>query len=101
MSTLVLWEVKLKPELRAAAEQSVLELLPGTRSFPGCQRIEPHRSQANPSHLLLVEYWDSFEHYQKYVRWRRDTGVLPDFLKMCASDPIVQSFDLIESGDLR
>jgi hypothetical protein len=44
---------------------------------------------------MLVEYWDSFEHYKKYVQWRRDTGVLPDFLTMCSSEPVTQSFDSI------
>jgi len=96
MTTLVLWEVNIQPGSLAEAEKAFADTLPDTRSFPGCQRIEPYRNQNDPCQLVLVEYWDSFEHYKKYVQWRQETGVLPNFLSLCAGPPVLRSFDLMD-----
>jgi len=96
MTTLVLWEVNIKPEFLAEAEKTFAETLADTRAFNGCQRIESYRNQADPRQLMLVEYWDSFDHYKAYVQWRQDTGVLPNFLTLCAGPPVLRSFDLMD-----
>ena len=97
MSTLVLWDVQIKPGLGQKAEETFVENLPGTRSFKGCQRIDAYRNADDADNLLLVEYWDSIEDYREYVQWRTETGVLPDFLTMCAQDPVTRSYELMDA----
>ena len=123
MSTLVLFEAKLKPGLSERAAQTMAEQLPDTRRFEGCQGILCYRERQGGNiidfvseglegeaaaaaakgnddddgdYLVLVEYWDSLAAYHKYVMWRTSTGDLPDFADMCARPPVLRTFDLMD-----
>lgn len=96
MTTLVTWEVQIKPGLWDEAAAFNLKHLPDTRNFPGCRSIDLYRETSDPDRLMLIEYWDSAEDYHKYVAWRRQTGVLGDFLTLCAGDPLLRFFDLVD-----
>src|SRR5579864_2453783 len=111
MSTLVLLEARIKPGLSERAEQIMVEQMPDTRAFEGCQGILCYRERQGGNivdfvsggieresaaaaaaaaddegdYLVLVEYWDSVAAYHKYVSWRTETGDLPDFAAICQS----------------
>jgi quinol monooxygenase YgiN len=55
------------------------EILPDTRSFDGCQ-----------DRMVFIEYWDSAEHYQRYLNWRTETGVLDRLVEMLAAPPVIR-----------
>ena len=49
------------------------EILPDTRAFEGCDRVELfERDDSNQ--LLLFETWATAEQYEAYKAWRRDSG---------------------------
>lgn len=50
-------------------------LLPETRAYDGCRGLESWLDQER-STIVLTEQWDSFDHYDRYLAWRVETGVL-------------------------
>lgn len=96
MTVLITWELPIKPDLWEEARRSCAENLGGTRSFSGCQKIDIYRDK-NTGSMVLIEYWDSVLDYQKYVQWRKETGVLGDFVSDFASgEPALRILDLME-----
>ncbi|MAB26294.1 MAG: hypothetical protein CL580_01335 [Alteromonadaceae bacterium] len=40
--------------------------------------------------MVFIEYWDSAEHYQRYLTGRTETGVLDRLVEMLAAPPIIR-----------
>jgi quinol monooxygenase YgiN len=118
MTTLVLLECQIKPGCYAQAAKIMIEQLPDTRAFEGCQGIQCFREHKGErqsvtdfvsggvedeadgadegERLVLVEYWDSLEAYHKYVTWRTKTGDLPNFVEINDGPPLLRTFDLMD-----
>lgn len=50
-------------------------LLPETRAYDGCITLDSWLDEQR-STIVLTEQWDSFDHYDRYLAWRAETGVL-------------------------
>ena len=50
-------------------------LLPETRVYDGCVSLDSWLDEQR-STIVLTEQWTSFDHYDRYLAWRRETGVL-------------------------
>ena len=50
-------------------------VLPETRAYDGCRGLDSWLDQER-STIVLTEQWDSFDHYDRYLAWRAETGVL-------------------------
>jgi len=48
--------------------------LPDTRAFDGCIELNVYH-EAGTNTLTVVEDWESFEHYDKYLAWRTSEGM--------------------------
>lgn len=59
-----------------AFEAFLLKILPATRSYEGCEGLTVHRNLDEPANVVLIEQWESRAHYDKYLAWRDETGVL-------------------------
>jgi quinol monooxygenase YgiN len=70
----VIAEFPAKPGKRDELEASLRAALPDTRSFDGCRDIKTFYD-AERDTFVLIEKWDSFEHYDKYLAWRMETGL--------------------------
>ena len=93
MSTLILLEGTAKAgqidELLALLRKE----LPATRSYEGCRGITAHTGSEDDHAIVLVEHWDSAEHYQKYLAWREETGVLAQLSALLEGPPAIRYFD--------
>ena len=49
-------------------------ILPDTRAFDGCNNIALTESTETPGLLMLLEDWESADHYAKYKAWRAESG---------------------------
>ena len=50
----------------------------------------------DPTNLEFCSKWDSKEHYEKYLQWRVESGVLEDFSnKYVLEEPVWRYFDLV------
>jgi quinol monooxygenase YgiN len=42
---------------------------------------------------VIVEQWDTRGHYEKYLAWRTESGVMDEFAAMMAGPPNIRFFD--------
>ncbi len=64
---------------REELEAALRAALPDTRAFEGCRDIKVfHDAQTDT--FVLIEKWDSFDHYDTYLAWRVENG-LPAMLE--------------------
>ncbi len=59
---------------RDALVAKLIEIIPDTLAFEGCNSIDFVESQDSAGALMLIEDWDSHEHYNAYKTWRRESG---------------------------
>ncbi len=59
---------------RDALVAKLIEIIPDTLAFDGCNSIDFVESQDSPGSLMLIEDWDSHERYDAYKSWRRESG---------------------------
>ena len=52
------------------------EALVDTRAFDGNQLIEVYSDQENPDTVFIWEKWESRGHYDTYLAWRIETGLM-------------------------
>jgi len=46
---------------------------------------------------VLIESWDSREHYEKYFAWRQESGALAALGEMLAGPPNLRYFDEVDA----
>lgn len=96
MAVLVLVEGTVRPEAMNDMMALMREILPDTRAYDGCQEVKVHTNLDTPNDLALVEYWDSRAHYEKYLAWRAETGVLDKIGSMLSGAPSIRYFEQYE-----
>ncbi len=97
MSVLVLLEVQVKPEEISNMKAYMEEIIPDTRAYEGCQRIDVYFDTGDTASMVAVEYWDSRAHYEKYHLWRKETGVLDRIGAMLTGSPSIRYFNRIDA----
>ena len=71
-------------------------LLKETRSYEGCHSVYFIQNQDDPSNLEFCSKWDTKRHYEKYLQWRIDSGVMGEVAKKYLNGkPIWRYFDLV------
>ena len=69
------------------------ELLPDTRSYEGCLKVEVYQGHDNPGIIYLVEDWESKVHQQKYQAWRDESGIAEVVGLFLVEEPRFNYFD--------
>ena len=93
MSVLVLLEAPVKSEDVFNMKSYMAEILPDTREYNGCQGVDVYFNTEDAGNMVLVEYWDSRAHYEKYVGWRTETGVMDKIGTVLAGPPSIRYFE--------
>ena len=96
MSTLVLLEVTAKADCVDAVTEFFQTHLPDTRKYDGCQNITAYEHEDGRV-FVQVQHWDSKEHYQKYLAWRVESGVLSVLEPLLDGEPSIRFFDPIDA----
>ena len=78
------WEGGVRPIL-----DFLTEILPDTRRFGGCQNLKV-RIEGSGEGVVFIGHWDSAQHYQRYLTWRTETGVLDRLVEMLAAPPVIR-----------
>ena len=97
MSVMVILEIQVKPENISNMKSLLAEILPDTRAYDGCQGIETHSNTEDPGNIVAIEYWNSRAHYEKYLAWRTETGVMDQLGAMLAGPPSIRYFEKIDA----
>ena len=93
MSVMVLLDTQIKSEEISNMKSFLDETLPDTRAYDGCQSLDVYFNTEDTGNMVMVEFWDSRAHYEKYFNWRTETGVLDKVGAMLAEPPIIRYFD--------
>ncbi len=90
MSVSVILEATVKE--MDAFEAFLLKVLPATRSYEGCEGLTVHRNLDEPANVVLIEHWESRPHYDKYLAWRDETGVLGQLAALLEGPPNIRFY---------
>ena len=97
MSVTVLLEVQSKPENLAELKSAFKNTLPDTRAYEGCHGVDVIGNQDDSCNFVLIQKWDSRQHYEKYLGWRTETGALEALRAMLAQPPSVRYYDNVDA----
>jgi quinol monooxygenase YgiN len=95
MTCQVLLEFRVKEGSIENLRKWMREILPDTRGYDGCISIALTQNQDSPNDITVVEQWETRGHYEKYLQWRTDSGVMTDLVDMMDGDPAWRFFDYI------
>ena len=93
MNVLVVLEAQVQPEKVSDMKAFLAKILPDTRTYDGFQGIDVYFNTEDSSNMVFVEFWDSRAHYEKYLAWRTETGVLDQFGAMLTGPPSIRYFE--------
>ena len=97
MAVTVILEVKAKPGTGDNLVSVFRQILPDTRSYDGCSRLELIQNQDDPDVLIAYECWETREHYEKYFAWRKETGALDTLGSLLVDAPNIRYFNLTDA----
>jgi quinol monooxygenase YgiN len=97
MAIRVIFEGKAKPERVDLLTASLPKMFPETRAYDGCLGISAHINNDEAPILVFIEQWESKAHYERYLAWRTETGVLEKLGRMLQEPPSIRFFDQIEA----
>lgn len=96
VATSVVVTVKVKQELIDEMEVLLRKILPDTRAFNGFQSIDVCRNLDAIGEFIFYEQWDSRKHYEDYLAWRTQTGVINQMTAMAKEPPSIRYFELCD-----
>jgi quinol monooxygenase YgiN len=96
MSILLIAEVKVNPATIEDLKVFLKEILPDTRSFEGNEGIDVYFDVDEKDVMVLVEKWQSPEHYHKYHEWRVSTGTIDKLRTFLAGKPSRRFLELAD-----
>ena len=89
-------QLKIKKGLESEFIDELNVLLKETRSYEGCHAVYFIQNQDDPSNLEFCSKWDSKQHYEKYLQWRIESGVLEETAnKLGDGEPVWRYFNLV------
>jgi quinol monooxygenase YgiN len=96
VGTLVHLEVKAKPERVHDVIGLLKQLLPETRAYDGCQEVAVYLNEDGRT-FVYFEMWDSKSHYERYLAWREETGVLAELVALIEDPPNIRYFEPVDA----
>jgi putative transposase len=94
--SMVLVEMKVKPEAVNEVKGLLKQMLPDTRGYAGCQGIDIYDNVDDTGDLVFYQRWDTRDHYQRYVAWRTETGVLDNLGAKLTGPPKIRYYDRVD-----
>ena len=93
MSILVMREVQIQSDKIADMKSYLIQTVPETRSYDGCQGIDVYFNIDNPGNMVVLQQWESQDHFDKYLQWRKETGVFSKSVSMLTGSLSTRYFE--------
>jgi quinol monooxygenase YgiN len=93
MACQVILEFHVKDDCIEKARTWLKRILPDTRAFDGCISIAVVQNQDDQTGLVVLEQWVTRQHYERYLQWRTETGVLDELIAMLSGEPKFRFLD--------
>lgn len=92
MAIIALLDLKLRADKLAEAPDALGRVLAETRSFEGCQSVEVLVDEADETHWVAYERWESADANAKYREWRAGPGQSTELGSLLAGVPSLTMF---------
>ncbi len=89
-------DLQLKADALDHADEVIHATLVDTRAFPGCLGVTVLVDSADPTHVTLLETWESAEHDAAYRRWRATREGASGLGTLLAAAPTLTLFTVAE-----
>lgn len=95
MSIGIVIDFWFKPDTEGPAllTSVMTERLPFTRTYDGCEYVHLYTDPDNPNHLVLLERWESREHYGKYLEYAMAQPATQELLSSLEREMSTRYFD--------
>ena len=93
MAVRVIVQVRARPGHGDTVAEFLQSIMPEARAYAGCTSAIAYQSREDLDDVLLAEIWDSREHYERYIEWRRGEGVSDRLKSMLDGDPVTSFVD--------
>ncbi len=93
MTITVIFEGKAKATTIEKVKIKLRRWLVDTRKYKGCEQLTTVINQDDPLMIVMIERWQTRQHYKNYLQWREETGVLAEFFDALTAPPRIQFFD--------
>ena len=91
--TMVSVELKTQPgKAQALCSEVFGPAFSATRNYDGFIELTVYIEQSQDT-VFIVEKWKTKEHYEKYLKWRIDTGLVEALTPYAAAAPVIRYFD--------
>ncbi len=97
MAVRVILEVKAKPGTGDELVAFFGSIMPETRAYEGCTRVDTLQNSDDADSVMVVEEWDSREQYEKYLAWQRERGTSDRLKQHLAAPPSIRHFDVTDA----
>ena len=97
MAIMVLLEGKAKAETVDRLKGALPKLFPETRQYEGCRSIAAYMGADDDRTVVFVESWETKAHYERYLKWRTETGVIEELVGMLEAPPSIRYFQQIDA----
>ena len=97
MAVTVLLEIQAKPEHVDEIKSTFKEILPDTRAYEGCLGVDVISNQDESTNIVLVEKWETRQHYEKYLGWRQETGFVDRLVALLSAPPSIRYYDKVDA----
>lgn len=98
-------EIMVKLELTALpgngkkVESSLQNIIHSTQNFSGCEEVKLSRFPMDPNKFIIVEYWESSDHYLAYGEWRGKSGDFEKLRPLLSVEMDMQILEVVNNTD--
>ena len=89
MPVTALLDLHLRPDALDEASSIIAATLKDTRAFTGNLGIEVLADVADPTHVTIVEHWESMQHDDAYRAWRATPEGASNLRTIVAAAPVL------------
>ena len=93
MSIMVAVEFSLQERKQKEFLEILGNVLPDTRAYDGCIKVETY-AEDNGLSIILIEEWETKEHQKAYFQWRVDTGMVDAIGPFVSAPPTIKFYKI-------
>ncbi len=75
--------------------ESLVEMLPDTRTRDGFIDLAGHVDQENPDIILAIEHWENRSDHEAYMGWRAERGDVAKLMPFLDGPPEFGYYDIL------
>ena len=97
MSVTIIMELRAKKGTGQKVLSFLKSNLSDTRTYDGCINIKTYQNQENTDVIVLLEEFESKDHYLNYLAWRQEGDTFNSLVADLEGPPSMRYFNLTDA----